>query len=299
MSLEDIDDLPLDLEATTLTRSVDRSAMLHEGSEGFGHKSRKLTTGAGPLDPFLRLEEIWMSEPVLPPTPLAGTMTVSYVLEDSESSLMIRDSIGCEHLVAPGALFLMNVGRGLVVEQTPAQYGRTVHFVNLDVNLSGADKDSQASKLEVPAPAVREFVKGSVVRARVLAGECNGTQARFMPGTPFSFVELHLSPGASLRHVIPRDHTAFVVVLKGKALVGNDEDPRSVRAGVAVSLFDDGDSVLIRAADEKCHALLASAKPLAEPVFTDRGYVMNHPTELADADARFENGDMGLLLPRE
>ena len=88
-------------------------------------------------------------------------------------------------------------------------------------------------------------------------------------------------------------------MLRGRALIGTSEDPRSVRAGVAVSLFDDGDSVLVRAADEKCHVLVGSGKPLAEPVFTDRGFVMNHPQELADAQARFESGAMGTLTPRD
>ena len=294
-----IDDLPLDLDESTQTRSVDRSAMLHENSEGFGHKSRKLTTGAGGLDPFLRIEEFWIQEAAIAPVPLAGTILLNYVFEDSETGLMIRDSIGGQHVIPAGALFVISTGSGIVVEQTPELYGLVCHGVSVTINLACADKDVAPTKVGVPAKAVRELVRGALMRVRVLAGASSGLTATFMPGTPFTLVEAHLSPGASLRHELPRDHTAFAVVLRGRALVGTSEDPRSVRAGVAVSLFDDGDSVLVRAADEKCHVLVGSGKPLAETVFTEAGFVMNHPQELADAQARFDSGEMGLLSPRE
>lgn len=298
-AVELVDDLPLDLDETTQTRSVDRSAMLHENSEGFGHKSRKLTTGAGVLDPFLRVEEFWIEEAAIAPAPMAGTMLLNYVFEDSETGLMIRDSIGGQHAIPPGAMFVISTGSGIVVEQTPEQYGRTCHGVTVTVNLACADKDGAPTKVGVPTKAVRELARGALMRVRVLAGSSSGLTSTFIPGTPFTLVEAHLSPGASLRHELPRDHTAFAVVLRGRALVGTSEDPRSVRAGVAVSLFDDGDSVLVRAADEKCHVLVGSGKPLAETVFTEAGFVMNHPQELADAQARFDSGAMGSLLPRE
>ncbi len=294
-----VDDLPLDLDETTQTRSVDRSAMLHENSEGFGHTSRKLTTGAGVLDPFLRVEEFWIQEAAIAPTPCAGTMLLNYVFEDSETGLMIRDSIGGQHVIPPGAMFVISTGSGLVVEQTPDQYGRTCHGVTVTVNLACADKDGAPTKVGVPTKAVRELVRGALMRVRVLAGSSVGLTSTFIPGTPFSLIEAHLSPGASLRHELPRDHTAFAVVLRGRALIGTSDEPRSVRAGVAVSLFDDGDSVLVRAADEKCHVLVGSGKPLAETVFTEAGFVMNHPQELADAQARFDSGEMGSLAPRE
>lgn len=294
-----IDELPLDLDESIQTRSVDRSAMLHENSEGFGHKSRKLTTGAGVLDPFLRVEEFWFQEAAIAPTPLAGTILLNYVFEDSETGLMIRDSIGGQHVIPAGALFVISTGSGVVVEQTPEHYGRICHGVSVTINLACADKDGAPTKVGVPAKAVRELVRGALMRVRVLAGSSSELTATFIPGTPFTLVEAYLSPGASLRHELPRDHAAFAVVLRGRALVGTSEDPRSVRAGVAVSLFDDGDSVLVRAADEKCHVLVGSGKPLAETVFTEAGFVMNHPQELADAQARFDNGDMGTLLPRD
>lgn len=293
------DDLPLDLDETTQTRSVDRSAMLHENSEGFGHKSRKLTTGAGVLDPFLRVEEFWIEEAAVAPTPHAGTMLLNYVFEDSETGLMIRDSIGGQHVIPPGSMFVISTGSGIMVEQTPEHYGRSCHGVTVTINLACADKDGAPTKVGVPTKAVRELVRGALMRIRVLAGSSNGLTSTFIPGTPFTLVEAHLSPGASLRHELPRDHTAFAVVLRGRALVGTGEDPRSVRAGVAVSLFDDGDSVLVRAADEKCHVLVGSGKPLAETVFTEASFVMNHPQELADAQTRFDSGAMGSLLPRE
>lgn len=299
MGLDDLpDDLPLDLDASTETRSIDRSAMLHEGSEGFGHKSRKLTTGAGVLDPFLRIEEFWLEEAALEPTAHAGTLLFHYVFEDSDCGLTLRDSIGVEHLVAPGGVFVMSTGNGLIVEATPENYGRTCHGLVATVNLSCAEKDMPPMKAGAPTKAIRELTRGAM-RLRVLAGQSNALQSTFLPGTPFTLLEAQLSPGASLRHELPRDHSAFAIVLRGRALIGTSEDPRSVRAGVAVSLFDDGDSVLVRAADEKCHVLVGSGKPLAEPVFTDRGFVMNHPQELADAQARFESGAMGTLTPRE
>jgi redox-sensitive bicupin YhaK (pirin superfamily) len=292
------EDLSLDLDASSTSRAIDRTAMLHESSLGLGHQMRRLTSGAGNLDPVLRVEEFWLEEGVMEPSPAAGTAVLTYVFDDSAGGLLLRTSKVGEQLMSAGDVTLLVHGDGVVTEVSPHQSGRLCHGLTVTVNLA-LDHKTQSPSLQHCSADERCTIKRGALIGYLLAGRSDGFRGALQCPTSITVMDVHLAPGAYLNHDAAVGEMAVVVVLKGKALIGPADDARSVRAGVAVSLYDDNDLLTVRATDDKCQLLIISATPIAQPVFVNDEFVMTHPQQLADAHVRFDNGEMGSLGKRK
>lgn len=100
-------------------------------------------------------------------------------------------------------------------------------------------------------------------------------------------------PGrAPFEHELPPEHTAFVYVLSGVALVGAD---RTAVATRDLAVLGRGAVASARASQEPARFLLLAAAPLGEPIARRGPFVMNTDEEL---DRAFDDYRAGRLTRR-
>lgn len=83
---------------------------------------------------------------------------------------------------------------------------------------------------------------------RVIAGEVDGHSGPGTTQTPITLIHATVAAGAELRLPWRRDYNALVYVAAGFGLVGDESRP--VHTG-QTSVFGDGDTIVIRAADSQ------------------------------------------------
>ncbi len=187
---------------------------LQRANHGNHFRAHSLRGVAELIDPFLAVDHAWMSAPTFPPHPHAGISAVSYVFLDSETGIDNHDSIGTRNLIAPGGLHWTTAGRGVVHEEVPAEPGKTVHSLQIFVDLA-AEKRTIA-----PFPLILEASEVPVVqlpgaKIRVPLGRFGDTSSPISPPTDVTMLDISLNEGASFDIPIPEGHSAFVMPIFG------------------------------------------------------------------------------------
>ena len=227
------------------------------------------------FDPFLMLAEDWFSSPGFDWHPHRGIQTVTVVLD---GALEHGDNRGNAGVLGPGDVQWMTAGRGIVHREL-AHRDEHVHTLQLWVNL----------------PSSAKLVDSGYEDFSAAGGDLAGRAAKHWPVTG---ARLRLEPGRSVRHPLPAGDRAFLYVLSGRVLAGDDAEP--VAAGeVAWSdplIGGAGDSLLDLVApegDDVVDAILFSGRPIREPVVARGPFVMNTAAEIDQAFADFRSGKFG------
>src|SRR6266508_3788 len=118
------------------------------------------------IDPFIGVDHAWMSAPTFPPHPHAGFSAVSYLFLDSETGIANQDSIGNHNLIRPGGLHWTTAGRDVVHEEVSAEAGKTVHSLQLFVNLGLPVFEAQAAAHAIVLRAPQGSAKALFFTAR-------------------------------------------------------------------------------------------------------------------------------------
>jgi hypothetical protein len=130
---------------------------------------------------------------------------------------------------------------------------------------------------------------------RVFSGESGDVIAPTKNYSPVTILELRLEPGARIRHELPADYNAFLVVLEGDGLIGGERS--LVHAGDVVWLTrtdNDGLSeVNIAGGTAPLRVLLYAGRPLREPVVTRGPFVMNSEEQIRQANIDYREGRFG------
>jgi redox-sensitive bicupin YhaK (pirin superfamily) len=279
-------------------RSVKATVQLEEHRMSAGFSSYGLRGIAGSsLDPILNVDDFRMSEPTFPPHPHAGFSAVTYLFEDSKGSFTNRDSLGDRSVIGPGALHWTQAARGMMHEEIPAVPGLESHGIQMFVNLRRAHKDASPRAFHVEASGIPELRREGA-RVRVLAGELEGARSPLTELlTPIFFLDVHLERGATLRVPVPATHRAFVLAIAGAGTVGADADRRALPAHAAALFAEDGDELALGAGPEGLEALVLAGAPIGEHVVFGGPFAMTSRSEIQDAFARYERGEMGRLAP--
>lgn len=143
-------------------------------------------------------------------------------------------------------------------------------------------------------------------RIKVIAGEARGVAGpvRDVVTKP-EYLDVTVPPSTLFTHRTPRGSTVFAYVIEGKGVFCEQGDPFSYEAegdmyfdverdrcigdGHLV-LFEDGDTISVRAEAEKVRFLLISGKPIREPIAWYGPIVMNTQDELRIAFDELEKG---------
>lgn len=263
--------------------------------DGAGVRLRRaLGHGALPLlDPFLLLDQFKSDQPNdylagFPEHPHRGFETVTYMLD---GAMEHRDSVGNQGRLGPGAAQWMTAGRGIVHSEMPKQERGLMWGYQLWVNLPAARKMIPPRYQDIAPGGVPEILNDDG-KIRLVAGQV-GTARGPVSGIDVDpvFLDSTLHQGATLRHVVPSRHTAFLLVIDGAVQV----EGREVREG-EVGVLSTGDQVVVRGAAGGGRVLFFAARPLGEPVARRGPFVMNTDAELQQAFDDYRSGRLVLPL---
>ncbi|MXP29743.1 pirin family protein [Porphyrobacter algicida] len=224
--------------------------------------------------------------------PHKGFETVTIVYDGEVSH---RDSTGGGGTIGTGEVQWMTAGSGVLHEEFHSagysKSGGPFRMVQLWVNLPAKDKLTPAKYQAITRDMIREIAfEGG--RARIIAGEFDGTSGPASTFTPINLWDVRLEADARVTLPLPSGHTSMVAVLSGHVQiagqgVGEAEIARLSLDGEGVEIVADGDAIL----------LVMTGEPLGEPVFGHGPFVMNTEAEIREAIADFNAGKFGALAP--
>ncbi|MGO4810801.1 pirin family protein [Cupriavidus sp. 2MCAB6] len=201
-------------------------APLQRANHGSHFRAYGLRGVAALIDPFLGIDHAWMSAPTFPPHPHAGFSAVSYLFLDSETGIDNRDSLGTRNLIRPGGLHWATAGSGIVHEEVPAEAGKTVHSLQIFVNLA-PERQYIAPFALTLEPQDVPVVQLPGAKVRVPVGRFRHARSPLTPPTEVTMLDISLEEGAELAVRIDSGHCAFVMPIFGTAMVDGQDFGRN------------------------------------------------------------------------
>lgn len=191
-------------------------AQLHRMNIGRGFRAYALRGGEliALIDPFIGVDHAWMSEPTFQPHPHAGISAVSYLFLDSETGINNRDSLGTRNLIQPGGLHWTAAGRGVVHEEHPAETGKTVHMLQIFVNLAAEQKNAEPVAMSLE-PLDVPVVQLPGIKVRIPLGSFAEALSPLHPPTEVRLLDISLDEGAELTVPVPNGHSSFIMPIFG------------------------------------------------------------------------------------
>jgi len=259
--------------------------------EGAGVRLRRVFGFHSPerFDPFLLLDAFGSKEPLdylagFPWHPHRGIETITYLLDGLVEH---GDSLGNSGVINGGDVQWMTAGSGIIHQEMPkpGPSGEMWGF-QLWANLPASHKMMDPRYRDLTRDRIPEVTLDEAVLVKVIAGRLGETRGPMddIVIEP-ELLDVSMPGGAAFSHPTRRGHKVFAYVFEGEASTGG----RGVTQG-QLALFDDGDSIQITAGREGARFLLASGKPLKEPIAWRGPIVMNTQEELALAFREYQEG---------
>lgn len=276
--------------------SIARLQRMNHGSQ-FRAFSLRGDQYAKPIDPFLGVDHAWISGPTFPPHPHAGFSAVSYLFLDSETGIDNRDSLGNRNLIQPGGLHWTAAGEGIVHEEVPAEPGKTVHMLQIFINLP---KDMQADAPFVFSVETQDvptvYLAGAKIR--VPLGNFEGLDSPSLLPTDVRLLDISLEVASEVKIPVPQGHVAFVMPIDGEMYIDGQAfdltDPKA-----PVNLPQGADRVVtLKAKNGNAKAVMFSGTPLNQPVFWQGPMALASMDALATAVDGYRRGEFGTLQAR-
>jgi len=262
--------------------------------EGAGVRLRRSFSNAEvPLfDPFLLLDRFGSADPEdylagFPWHPHRGIETITYVLDGRVEH---GDTLGNSGVISSGDVQWMNSGSGIVHQEMPQRYDGTFAGFQLWLNRPAREKMSTPAYRGLSRdqiPAVPTDRGGEV---KVVAGTFGGVEGpvRGISVEP-EYLDVRLTPDEHLDLRVSAGRTAFAHAIDGAGSFGGDDE--AVLSAGTTALFGAGEAVRARAGPEGMRFLLASGRPLHEPVAWYGPIVMNTRDELTTALLELRRGE--------
>ncbi len=242
------------------------------------------------FDPFLLLDDFGASDPEdympgFPWHPHRGMETVTYMLHG-----VVRhgDSMGNSGEIRDGQIQWMTAGRGVVHQEMPQRQEDCLRGFQLWVNLPAAQKMMEPRYRDIKVTDIPEITSGNGVVVKIVAGRYEGRvgPVRDIVCDP-EYLDIRVPAGVVFKHPIKKGHTAFAYAFEGDAT--NAGDRKLIPEGT-LALFGDGNGIALEAGAEGVRFLLASGKPIGEPVAWGGPIVMNTQAELELAFREYREG---------
>jgi hypothetical protein len=261
------------------------------------------------FDPFLLLDDFRNERPSdyvagFPWHPHRGIETITYVLAGSVSH---GDSLGNKGNLGAGDVQWMTAGRGIMHQEMPKgdPSGR-MHGFQLWANLPASLKMTAPRYQDVVSDAIPEVTEDDGTRARVIVGDFWGKRGPVegIAADP-RYLDISVPPGRRKHIPVEISRSAFAYVFEGSGTFRDASGPQAVMtertdgSNVAelmdtgdrsLVLFDRGDEIVVQAGEKGIRFLLASGKPLQEPVAWYGPIVMNTEDELQQAYDELRQG---------
>lgn len=247
-----------------------------------------------PIDPILGVDHAWISAPQFAAHPHAGFSAVSYLFLDSETGIDNRDSLGNHNVIQPGGLHWTAAGRGVVHEEFPVETGKTVHTLQIFVNLPRERQGGAPFALSLE-PADVPVIHAPGAKVRVPLGSFGGVKSPLETPTELTMLDIALAEGAELHVPVPAGHAAFVMPIYGELSVNGQFFERERFAIPVFPALQVAQQLTLTAARGQAKAVVFSGPPLRQPVHWHGPMAMATPAALAAALASYQRGEFGTL----
>jgi redox-sensitive bicupin YhaK (pirin superfamily) len=248
----------------------------------------------GLVDPFLGVDHAWISGPTFPPHPHAGFSAVSYLFLDSETGIDNRDSLGNRNVIEPGGLHWTAAGRGIVHEEVPVETGKTVHMLQIFINLARAQQSAAPFALSLPPQDVpAAHLPG--IKIRVPLGGYAALRSPLLPPTEVALLDISFDDKAEMTVPIEVGDDFFVMPIHGAITVDGQRFSGDELQLPAFPATTAKRSVTLQAKHGSAKVALFAGHPLRQPVFWQGSMAMASEQALAAATLAYRRGEFGAL----
>jgi redox-sensitive bicupin YhaK (pirin superfamily) len=185
-------------------------------------------------------------------------------------------------------------GRGVVHEEVPAENGKTVHMLQIFINLAREKQRAEPFAFSL-APENVPVVQSPGIKVRVPLGSYGNARSPLMPPTEVTLLDISIDEGAELHVPVSAGHSAFVMTIHGAVTVdgqgfdGNElEVPIFPVQGVARS-------ITLQAQQGGAKVVVFSGPPLHQPVHWHGPLALASGEALASALTAYKRGEFGEL----
>lgn len=214
------------------------------------------------------------------PHPHVGLQTVSWLVS---GSILHRDSLGSEQLVAAGALGLMTAGRAIAhSEESPGGDASGLQGVQLWVALPDAHRATEPSFEHHAKLPVEGF---GAARATIFYGSLGKSASPARRFSPALGAEVAFPAAARTTLPVDPGFEHAVLLLRGRVRADGVDLPRETLAYVAP-----GSEALVLEGDAGSLALVLGGAPFGEEILMWWNFVARTPDEMAKARADWEAG---------
>lgn len=241
------------------------------------------------LDPFLLFDHFGSDNPAdyiagFPMHPHRGIETVTYMLA---GLVHHKDSLGNEGSIRAGDVQWMSAGGGILHEEMPKPVDGKMEGFQLWVNLPAKLKLTKPCYQEVASATIPEVPLKGGGTLRLIAGTFGTSQGpvKDIAAQP-TYFDVSLPPGTSFLHTLPRGQAAFAYVFRGEGKFDDDSTVSSPK----LAIFGDGERIRVTTEESEVRFVLASGKPLHEPIARYGPFVMNTAEEIDQALRDLRNG---------
>jgi redox-sensitive bicupin YhaK (pirin superfamily) len=261
------------------------------------------------LDPFLLLDDFRSNNPAhylkgFPWHPHRGIETITYVLQgDVEHG----DSIGNSGVISSGDVQWMTAGSGIVHQEMPKgdKRGAMLGF-QLWANLPASHKMMDPRYRDVKSHQIPEVALKDGVKVKVICGTANRVKGPVGDiVTDPEYLDVTVPAEATFAHPVRHGYNAFAYVIQGDGYFDQNRDSYAHEVigtnyfdfkrsclcdNGTIVLYDEGEEVSVTAGGNGVRFLLASGRPIGEPVAWYGPIVMNTQEELKTAFEEFQSG---------
>ncbi len=261
------------------------------------------------FDPFLLFDDFRGDNPEeyiagFPWHPHRGIETITYVLAGSVEH---KDSLGNTGIMKPGDIQWMTAGSGIIHQEMPQGDNRgRMHGFQLWANLPASLKMTAPRYQDIQSTQIPEVIEDDGTVARILCGSFWGRTGPVegVAADP-RYLDITIPEGVTRSLPVEVDRHAFAYVFEGEGFFHQASPPQGVlvedlatdrvtRAVPAANrhliLFDRGDEVVVTGGKGGLRFLLASGRPLGEPVAWHGPIVMNTQEEIRTALRDLQEG---------
>jgi redox-sensitive bicupin YhaK (pirin superfamily) len=261
------------------------------------------------LDPFLLLDDFRSNNPAhylkgFPWHPHRGIETITYVLQgDVEHG----DSIGNSGVISTGDVQWMTAGSGIIHQEMPKGDKRgTMSGFQLWANLPASHKMMDPRYRDVKSYQIPEVTLKDGVKVKVICGTANRVKGPVGDiVTDPEYLDVTVPAEATFAHPVRHGYNAFAYVIQGEGYFDQNRDSYAHEVigtnyfdfkrsclcdNGTIVLYDEGDEVSVTAGGNGVRFLLASGRPIGEPVAWYGPIVMNTQEELKIAFEEYQSG---------
>lgn len=242
-------------------------------------------------DPFLLFDDFRSETPDhylkgFPWHPHRGIETITYVLQgDVEHG----DSLGNKGVISSGDVQWMTAGSGIIHQEMPkGDKDGIMYGFQLWANLPAKEKMMPPRYRDITADQIPEVTLDSGVIIKVIAGMVNGVSG---PVADIvidpEYFDCSIPAHTTFTHSVKETHTVCLYVIDGSCVVEQGGAPRT---NGTLTLFSEGDHIIVETTEHSARCLLIAGKPLKEPIAWQGPIVMNSQEELECAFREYREG---------